>query len=73
MTLDQLAQIVNGGGIVLLVLVIGFLGAKPKPWWYFGHAYRALEQDRDEWKDMAIKGLSSAEKATTLAERATRS
>jgi len=51
--------------IALIWVVLGVL----RGWWVPGTLYRKMEQDRDEWKNVALRALTATEKAVTLVER----
>lgn len=61
--IDLISQ---GGALALLVFVV--VGAV-REWWFTGAAYRRLEVERDEWKQMALRSLDTADRAVTLVER----
>lgn len=61
-------QVLGVTGLLVIALLAFYKG-----WVYTGSAYRALEKDRDEWKQMALDGLKTtadiavaAKKHTTL-------
>jgi hypothetical protein len=60
---DYISQ---GGAVAVLVWIV--LGAV-REWWFPAAAYRRLERDRDEWKEIALRGVKAADKAVTLVER----
>jgi hypothetical protein len=37
--------------------------------WVWGWQYRAVEKQRDEWKDIALKGQISSERMLELLDR----
>jgi len=55
---------------LLLLVLIG--GAKEKPAWVFGWVYlgmkRDLEQDRDQWRNLALKGTELGTRGMSLAQ-----
>ena len=55
----------SGGTIALLAWIV--MGAI-REWWFTGPAYRRLEMEKDQWKEMALRSLATADKAVTLAE-----
>ena len=57
------------GPFGLLVALLWALFGVIRGWWVPGSYYRIMKKDRDEWKDIAIKGLSVGERAVTLIER----
>jgi hypothetical protein len=59
------------GGWAILVLIMG-----ARKWWYFGHAYAALEKqleemraDRDRFLNMALAASDQAETALSAGEQ----
>lgn len=58
MTPEQLAGLAQAIGVV--GLLIAALYGLYKQWWVPGWAWRALVQERDEWKQMALGGLQAA-------------
>lgn len=65
-TLAQIAEwlIKNGGawGMMLLILWTGY-----KRVWVWGHQYREMVKDRDEWKDRAQQGVGMVGRAISVA------
>lgn len=39
----------------LLTVTVGLLVGSYRGWWIWGKDYRKLEQDRDEWKALALQ------------------
>lgn len=65
--MEQLITLLTGpGGLLVALLVIIFTGMKR--YWVFGWYAREIKQDRDEWKDAAIKGTYVAERVTRATE-----
>lgn len=65
MTINELITAINAGGVLLLL--VGALFGGSRGWWVYGATFLAMQQDRDEWKDLALRGLQAADKATTVA------
>jgi hypothetical protein len=60
--IDLLAR---GGAFTLLaVMVVGLL----RGWVVPGDRYRKMEQERDEWKSLAVELMQTAQKAIRLVE-----
>lgn len=36
--------------LLMVILVLGY-----REWWVFGHIYRAMRKDRDEWRRIALE------------------
>ena len=64
LTPDQWAVIrdLGFGGLLAITLVGGFRGLYVWRW-----QYRALETDRDFWRNLALRAVPLAEKATDVA------
>jgi len=54
------------GGFVTLLLFILYAGYRQ--FWTYGWYTKKVEQDRDEWKDRALKGISLVEQALQIVE-----
>lgn len=63
----QIGTLVNAGGVVFL-LVAAIVG-RYKQWWVDGPTHAEMRDDRDEWKDMALKALGVSEKAADVATK----
>lgn len=65
MSPDQLAQFVQTVGVVglLAFAVLAFY----RHWVVLGSDHNELKRDRDEWKELALRGLITADRATTVA------
>lgn len=71
MTLKDLFDYINTGGVIglfTLILVGGF-----RRWWVWGWAYKDMEaakarveQERDDWRQLALHGTSLAEQTVNL-------
>jgi hypothetical protein len=71
MNLQEFFKYVNDGGVFglfTLILVGGF-----RKWWTWGWAYsemearlRQVEQERDDWRQLALHGTSLAEQTVNL-------
>lgn len=51
-----------GLAIGLIWALVGVL----RGWWVPGKLYKNMEADRDEWKEIALKGIAVGEKAVRL-------
>lgn len=69
MTIDQLGSAATALGVTGLLFAALF--GLYKKWWVPGWAYRELERERDEWKQMAIHGLEAAAEVAQAAKRHT--
>lgn len=75
-TLKELVDIISGGGLVGLLVII--LVAGMRGYWVWGWAYKEgiareqrLREERDEWRDLAIQGMTLADRGVSLAGTAT--
>lgn len=66
----QLIRLISDGGLIGLLLVILIGGVKQ--WWVFGWAYRDKVREVEEWKTIALHGVSAAEQTMSLAEALSR-
>lgn len=66
---DTLLQYLRDGGIIGLLL-LAFVGGF-KRWWVFGWHYDAVCRERDEWKQLALRGTVIAGQAVELATTST--
>ena len=59
--LTQWVALVQNGGLALAVvaLIVGGI----RGWYVFGREYDEMKRDRDDWKGMAMRGASLAERA----------
>lgn len=58
MTITELWGLIQAGGIAFL-LFIALFGVF-RGYWFPGYMYRDLEQDRDEWKAIALQNMRVA-------------
>lgn len=65
---DDAYRLLNTGGVLALLLLILYGGWKAQPWWVFGREFRAMVQERDHWRDVAWKGISTTERAVRTIE-----
>lgn len=68
MTADDLYRLLNSGGVVALLVVMLYGGWKAAPWWVFGREFRAMTDERDRWREVAMRGMTTAEKAVHTIE-----
>lgn len=71
MTVAELFKYVNDGGVIGLMIVI--LAGGFRRWWVWGWAYKdmeiakaKMEQERDDWRQLALHGTSLAEQTVNL-------
>lgn len=64
----QLIDLLLGpGGLLVALLIIIFTGMKGM--WVFGWYVRELRDDRDEWKEAALRGTRVAERVVSVHEK----
>lgn len=72
--IQQLAQLVNSGGVVFLLLlgIIILAYGSFKEWWISGPAHirevTSLREERDAWRTIALSFGNTAEKSVQMAE-----
>lgn len=64
---SEILKIILQGGVAPLLLIIVWTGAKG--YWVFGREMRQCQQDRDEWKELALNGTSLARRSIELAHK----
>lgn len=69
MNVDSILQLVKDAGVTGL-LALAILGGFRK-WWVFGWQYRACDEERLEWKRLALGGTNLTEQAVQVAKTAT--
>jgi hypothetical protein len=67
-TADDVYRLLNSGGVVALLALILYGGWKASPWWVFGREYRTLLAERDHWREIAWRGITTTEKAVHTIE-----
>lgn len=66
MTIEQVIELFSQAG-ALAVLTVGVVGFM-REWWVPGAAHRRLRQEKEQWKQLALTGVNTAERAVGLAE-----
>ena len=65
---EQLITLLTGpGGLLVAFIFALFTGMKKK--WVFGWYAKELREDRDEWKQAALKSLTVGERVVTVHEK----
>lgn len=54
-------------GVVALLALIIYGGVKQ--WWVFGWLYKQERQEKQEWKDIALRSQKVADHSTTITEK----
>ena len=67
MDITALYELVNKGGVGALLLIIVVAGIKR--YWVPGWLYRQILKERDEWKQLALRGSSLATRIINEKER----
>lgn len=65
--LVSLIQFLKDAGIVGLLVFILIGGSRQ--WWVWGYQFRDLKQERDWWRDTALRGTQMAERAVDIAAK----
>ena len=63
--LAEAIKFIGDVGVLGLLILIIYGGIKQK--WVYGWQYREIVADRDEWKQIALRGTALAEQATHVA------
>lgn len=67
MTLDQVLDFLNRGGMLALLIVI-LVGGHRK-WWTFGWIYQEKAREAEEWKERAWRSANTTDKALDVAQQ----
>lgn len=59
-------RLVSDGGMIGLLVAILIGGVRQ--WWVFGWTYRDKARESEEWKVLALQGVTTAEANALLAE-----
>lgn len=73
MTPQELQALIDIGKILSvpgLLIIILWLGQKSEPGWVFGSVYKAMKEDRDYWKDLAIHSMGLLADSSEVGEQA---
>lgn len=68
MTAADLYTLLNSGGLLAGLVIVLVGGWKAQPWWVFGREFRAMQEERNHWRDIAWRGISTTEKAVRTIE-----
>lgn len=68
MTVAEFVQLINAGGVTVLLLIILYGGWQK--WWVFGWAFNKAEAERDVWRELALRGTELAEHAVATDPKA---
>ena len=67
-TTDSLIRALTGpGGLLVALLIIIYTGVRKL--WVFGWYAKEVMQDREEWKEAALRGTRVAERVVTAHEK----
>ena len=67
MDFNDILNFVDKGGTIGLLVVILIGGMRA--WWVWGWLYREVVEEKNEWKDIALRGIISAEEAVDIVEK----
>lgn len=65
MTLGEIVSIIKDTGTLGVLILIIVSGAQGR--WVWGYQFRAALREKDEWKELALRGTSLAEGASVFA------
>lgn len=68
MELKDVWQVLKDGGLQGLLFILILAGSRKL--WVWGWMYKELQQERDEWKALALKGTHLAERGAHEVEKA---
>lgn len=68
MTAQDVYAFLNSGGLLAGLVLVLFGGWKSQPWWVFGREFRAMVQERDQWRTTAERLMGIGEKAVSQIE-----
>lgn len=63
----DILKYLNSAG-VLGVLILAIIGGYRR-WWVYGWLYKQMEQERDDWRNLALHGTKIAEQTVDLFRR----
>jgi len=66
MEINDILDIISQAGVVGILVII--LAGGLRQWWVFGWLYRATIEERNEWKQIALRGVNLAEKGVAKDE-----
>lgn len=69
MSIEQVLDTIRSAGVTGL-LAIAIVGGFRR-WWVFGWQYKACEEEKVEWRRLALGGTNLTEKAVQVAKDAT--
>lgn len=64
MTVIEILTALDKGGTVALLLAVLVGGVRQ--WWVFGHHYREMRTDRDQWRTLALNGHTLSQRAVQV-------
>lgn len=65
---QEILQAVRDAGVTGL-LIFALIGGFRK-WWVFGWQYKEVEEEKKEWKQLALGGTQLAERSVNVAKEA---
>jgi hypothetical protein len=74
-TPDELLRLISAGGLLPFLLLVLYGGWRSSPFWVFGREHRKLEhrlekteRDLEHWREVAMKAMTTTERAVTTIE-----
>ena len=65
---QQFVELILGPGGLLVALIFALIGGF-RGWWVFGRVFRDMQEERDEWRRLALQSTNLAEKSAELGSR----
>lgn len=65
--LSPLIELISKGGLAIVSILIFYGGYKRM--WVWGYQLADMERDRDQWRDLALKGTNLATRAVATLEQ----
>lgn len=64
MTLTDLIKLIQDGGVPTLLILILIGGARE--WWVWGHQYRIIVKERNDWMHLALRNSELGKEAVSV-------
>jgi hypothetical protein len=65
-TVEPVVRLLESGGALAALVLILITGVRGD--WVFGRFYTSMQEERDEWKRLALDGTGVAERALSAGE-----
>lgn len=67
MDIKTALDIIESAGVLGMMLIILWTGYKGK--WYWGKDYAKIEAEKNDWRELALRGTQLAENAVSTQQR----